>query len=175
MGAEGLKPIDAQLGDLDGARLPTHHGPVGLGRFDWTYLNNTAGNGSRRTAATWAPAKPRPDESLIQALAHRWKRMLEEGKFRSAAEIAEAEGVTRSFVNRMLRLTLLAPEIVEAILEGRQAKRLMLEELMGSMSGAWEEQRQRFARPRSKPTNCLKDDPRSQRLTLGRQEGSVTG
>jgi hypothetical protein len=53
----------------------------------------------------WALAKPRPDETLIRALAraHRWKRMLEEGRHRSAAEIAEAEGVTRSFVNRLLR------------------------------------------------------------------------
>ena len=61
----------------------------------------------------WGPAKPRPDETLIRALAraHRWKRLLEEGKYRSA-EIADAEGVTRSFVNRLLRLTLLAPDIV---------------------------------------------------------------
>jgi hypothetical protein len=59
----------------------------------------------------WAPAKLRPDETLIRAVAraHRWKRLLEEGKYRSAAEIADAEGVTRSFVNRLLRLTLLAP------------------------------------------------------------------
>jgi hypothetical protein len=50
----------------------------------------------------WAPAKPRPDETLVRALAraHRWKRMLEEGSYRSAAEIAEAGGITRSFVNR---------------------------------------------------------------------------
>jgi hypothetical protein len=70
----------------------------------------------------WAPAKPRPDETLIRALAraHRWKRMLEEGRYRSAAEIADAEKVTRSFVNRLLRLTLLAPDIVEAILDGLQ-------------------------------------------------------
>ena len=68
----------------------------------------------------WAPVKPRPDETLIRVLAraHRWKRLLEDGRYRSAAEAAEAEGVTRSFVNRLLRLTLLAPEIVEAILEG---------------------------------------------------------
>ena len=74
----------------------------------------------------WAPAKPRPDETLIRALAraHRWKRMLEEGKYRSAGELAEAEGVTRSFVNRLLRLTLLAPDIVETILDGRQSKGL---------------------------------------------------
>jgi hypothetical protein len=107
----------------------------------------------------WALAKPRPDDAIIRALAraHRWKRMLEEGRCRSA-EVAEAEKVTRSFVNRLLRLTLLAPDIVEAILEGRHVKRLMLEELMGSMPSVWEEQRQRFARPHSKPTNCLKDD-----------------
>ena len=92
----------------------------------------------------WAPAKPRPDETLIRALAraHRWKRMLEEGRYRSAAEIAEAEGVTRSFVNRLLRLTLLAPDIVEAILDGRQPKGMQLEELTGKLPSAWEEQRQ---------------------------------
>ena len=56
----------------------------------------------------WAPTKPRPDETLIhaRARAHRWKRMLEKGRYRSAAEIAEVDGVTRSFVNRLLRLTL---------------------------------------------------------------------
>ena len=48
--------------------------------------------------------------------------MLEEGRYRSAAEIAEVDGVTRSFVNRLLRLTLLTPDIVEAILDGRQPK-----------------------------------------------------
>ena len=92
----------------------------------------------------WAPAKPRPDETLIRALAraHRWKRMLEEGRYRSAAEIAEAEGVTRSFVNRLLRLTLLAPDIQEAILDGRQPKGMQLEELTRAMPRAWEEQRQ---------------------------------
>ena len=63
--------------------------------------------------------------------AHRWKRLLEEGRFRSAGEIGEAEGVTRSFVNRLLRLTLLAPDIQEAILEGRQAKAMQLEEVTG--------------------------------------------
>ena len=91
----------------------------------------------------WAPAKPRPDETLIRALAraHRWKRLLEEGKYRSAAEIAEAEGVTRSFVNRLLRLTLLAPDIVEAILEGRQPKAMQLEELTDAIPSEWEKQR----------------------------------
>jgi hypothetical protein len=92
----------------------------------------------------WAPPRPRPDETLIRALAraHRWKRLLEEGRYRSAGEIAEAEGVTRSFVNRLLRLTLLAPDIVEPILDGRQAKGLQAVELTGRLPSAWEEQRQ---------------------------------
>ncbi len=55
-------------------------------------------------------------------------------------QIAEAEKIDRSFVNRLLRLTLLAPDIQEAILEGRQPKGLQLEELMRAMPGAWEEQ-----------------------------------
>ena len=65
------------------------------------------------------------------AWAHRWRRMLEEGRYRSAVEIADAEGVTRSFVNRLLRLTLLAPDIVEAIPEGRRPKGLLLKASTG--------------------------------------------
>ena len=92
----------------------------------------------------WAPAKPRPDETLIRALAraHRWKRLLEEGKYRSAAEIAEAEGVTRSFVNRLLRLTLLAPDIQQAIIDGGQPKAMQLAELTRAIPDGWEEQRE---------------------------------
>lgn len=94
----------------------------------------------------WAPAKPRPDETLIRALAraHRWKGMLEDIAYRSAAEIAEAEKVTRSFVNRLLRLTLLAPDIQEAIIDGRQPKGMQLEELTRLMPNGWDEQRQRI-------------------------------
>ena len=102
----------------------------------------------------WAPAKPRPDETLIRALAraHRWRRLLEEGRFRSAREIGEAEGVTRSFVNRLLRLTLLAPDIQEAILEGRQAKAMQLEEVTRKMPSEWDEQRVQFFRGLIIPT-----------------------
>jgi hypothetical protein len=92
----------------------------------------------------WAPAKPpRPDETLIRALAraHRWNRMLEAGRYRSAQEIADAEKIGRSFVSRLLRLTLLAPDIQEAILDGRQPKGMQREELTRAMPGLWEEQR----------------------------------
>lgn len=92
---------------------------------------------------SWAPAKPRPDETLIRALAraHRWKRLLEEGVYISPLEIAEAEKISKSFVNRLLRLTLLAPDIQEAILDGRQRKGMELQDLTLMMPGEWEEQR----------------------------------
>jgi hypothetical protein len=91
----------------------------------------------------WAPARPSPDKALIRALAraHRWKRVLDEGKHRSAGEIAEAEKIDRSFVNRLLRLTLLAPDVQEAILEGRQPKAMQLEELTRTMPNEWDKQR----------------------------------
>jgi hypothetical protein len=63
--------------------------------------------------------------------------MLEEGRYRSAAEIAEVDGVTRSFVNRPLRLRLLAPDIVEAILDSPQSKGMQLEELTGTIPSGW--------------------------------------
>jgi hypothetical protein len=91
----------------------------------------------------WAPAKPRPDETLIRALAraHRWKEMLEAGKCRSITEIAETEKVDRAYVSRLLDLTLLAPDIQEAILEGRQGKGMQLEELTRAVPAEWQAQR----------------------------------
>jgi hypothetical protein len=69
-------------------------------------------------------------ERSTRARAHRWNRMLEAGRYRSAQEIADAEKIGRSFVSRLLRLTLLAPDIQEAILEGRQARGMMLEKMV---------------------------------------------
>ena len=101
----------------------------------------------------WAPAKPRPDETLIRALAraHRWKGLLEEGRYRSAGEVADAEKVTRSFVNRLLRLTLLAPDIQDAVLDGRQPKGMQLEDLTDALPSTWEEQRSALLRGRIQP------------------------
>jgi hypothetical protein len=66
--------------------------------------------------------------------------MLEAGRYRSAQEVGDAEKIGRSFVSRLLRLTLLAPDIQEAILEGRQPKGLQLEELTRAVPGAWSAQ-----------------------------------
>ena len=62
----------------------------------------------------------RADSTLVKALgrAFRWKRMLESGEFATIAELAEREGIAPSYMTRVLRLTLLAPDIVEAILNG---------------------------------------------------------
>jgi hypothetical protein len=97
-------------------------------------------------SAAWAPARPRFDEAVIRAVvrAHRWRRILEQGKYKSTAELVEAEGLTRSFVNRLLRLTLLAPDIVEAILDGRQPKGMQLGDLTPSLPSGWAEQTQRL-------------------------------
>jgi hypothetical protein len=83
------------------------------------------------------------DEALVKALvrAHGWRRRIESGKARSITDLAEQEGVTDAYVCRLLPLTCLAPEIVEAILDGRQPKGLRLAEMLGNGPLAWEEQR----------------------------------
>jgi len=87
--------------------------------------------------------KPRRDETLVKALvrAHRWRRRIESGQAKSITDLAEQEGVTIAYVCRLLPLTCLAPDIVEAILDGRQPKGLRLAEMLGSGPLAWEEQR----------------------------------
>ena len=87
--------------------------------------------------------KPRRDETLIKALvrAHRWRRKIESGQARSITDLAEQEGVTDAYVCRLLPLTCLAPDIVEAILDGRQPKGLRLTEMLGNGPLGWDEQR----------------------------------
>lgn len=91
---------------------------------------------------TWAPA-PRVDNVLVQAIvrAHRWREMLEGGKHGTAADLAKAEKVNDSYLSRVLRLTLLAPDIVDAILDGRQPRSLELSMLLQPQPFSWEEQR----------------------------------
>jgi hypothetical protein len=87
--------------------------------------------------------KPSRDETLVKALvrAHRWRRRIESGRAKSITDLAEHEGVTDAYVCRLLPLTCLAPDIVEAILDGRQPRGLRLAELLGNGPLAWEEQR----------------------------------
>jgi hypothetical protein len=87
--------------------------------------------------------KPRRDETLVKALvrAHRWRRRIESGCAKSITDLAEQEGVTAAYVCRLLPLTCLAPDIVEALFDGRQPKGVQLAEMLGSGPLAWEEQR----------------------------------
>ncbi|SLN20824.1 hypothetical protein PSA7680_00767 [Pseudoruegeria aquimaris] len=89
-----------------------------------------------------APVQRRTDNTLIKALARafRWKRMLESGEFASISELAEREGIAPSYMTRVLRLTLLAPDIVEAILDGKQGPEVTLGRLLEGFPVEWEGQ-----------------------------------
>ena len=91
----------------------------------------------------WAPLPTGPDTTLIRSLgrAHRWKRLIENGTYGSIKELATAEKVNDSYVCRILRLTLLAPDIVDVILNGRQPKILQLKDLMRHVPTEWAKQR----------------------------------
>lgn len=86
------------------------------------------------------------DNTLVKALARafRWKRMLESGEFATIAELAEREGIATSYMTRVLRLTLLAPGIIEAVLDGRQNDAVTLARLMDPFPISWIEQKNIF-------------------------------
>jgi hypothetical protein len=83
------------------------------------------------------------DNSMVKAVARafRWREMLENGTHATIAEIAAAEKINEAYVGRVLRLTLLAPDIVEAILGGRQPAELQLKGLLRRFPVGWREQR----------------------------------
>jgi hypothetical protein len=84
----------------------------------------------------------RTDNSLVKALsrAFRWKRMLGSGEFTTIAELAEREGIAPSYMTRVLRLTLLAPDIVEAIFDGTQGPEVTLARMLEPFSENWQNQ-----------------------------------
>jgi len=85
----------------------------------------------------------RTDNTLVKALARafRWKRMLESGEFATIAELAEREGIASSYMTRVLRLTLLAPDMVEAILDGRQGPEVTLARVLEPFPLDWKVQK----------------------------------
>jgi hypothetical protein len=89
-------------------------------------------------------SKPQPDGTLLKALARawRWQGMLDSGEYGTLADLADAERISRSYVCRVLRLTLLAPEIVEQILDGRPTAGLA--QFLKPFPVGWEMQRQKF-------------------------------
>ena len=89
----------------------------------------------------------RTDNTLVKALARafRWKRMLESGEFTSISELAEREGIAPSYMTRVLRLTLLAPDIVEAILDGKQEPEVTLAQVLEPFPLTWQHQALHFS------------------------------
>jgi len=89
-----------------------------------------------------APVTRHIDNAMVKALARafRWRHLLESGTYGTIDEIAKAEKINPSYVSRILRMTLLAPEIVEAILGGRQGETVTLARLMQDVPVVWQEQ-----------------------------------
>lgn len=86
------------------------------------------------------------DNTMIKSIARafRWQRLLENGTYTCLDDIARSEKIGASFVSRYHRLVLLAPDIVEAILDGRQPAQLTLKDLMVPFPVEWERQRSLF-------------------------------
>ena len=89
----------------------------------------------------------RTDSTLVKALARafRWKSMLESGGFATIAELAEREAIAPSYMTRVLRLTLLAPNIVEAILDGKPGPEVTLARALEPFPVEWDCQFDHFS------------------------------
>jgi hypothetical protein len=89
-------------------------------------------------AAAPAP-RARFDSALLKALARgfRWRKLLETGDFATIEEVAASENINPSYVSRLLRMTLLAPQIVEAILAGKQPEGLTMARAMQPFPMEW--------------------------------------
>lgn len=95
-------------------------------------------------ATAWAPPRPEINSPLLHALvrAFHWQSLLDDGHFASVNELAKARGKNASYVAAILRLTLLAPDIVEAVLDGRQSPTMQLQPLIRyGLAVEWETQR----------------------------------
>jgi hypothetical protein len=93
-------------------------------------------------ATPWIPMPSRVDSTIVKAIvrAQRWREMLESGHYATLRDLAEAEAINESYLGRILRLTLLSPTIIEAILEGRQPATLELDDLLKPFPIEWDEQ-----------------------------------
>jgi hypothetical protein len=97
-------------------------------------------------APKWSPSPPRIDSTIVKALvrAHRWRSLLESNRFASVRELAKAEKINESYLCRVLRLTLLSPDLTNAILNGQQPEGLDLAQLLKSLPAEWDKQESAF-------------------------------
>jgi len=101
------------------------------------------------TNVTTAPVRRHIDNTMAKAIARafRWRKLLESGVYGTIGEIAAAEKINSSYISRVLRLTLLAPDIVESILDGRQPAEMTLAMMTKPFPVGWREQaKARFRR-----------------------------
>lgn len=93
-----------------------------------------------------APVTTRADPALVKALARafRYQRMLDQGGYGSITELAAVEGIERGYLGNLLRLTLLAPDIVQSILDGRASPTIALAALLKPVPEVWAYQRERL-------------------------------
>lgn len=91
-------------------------------------------------------APPKPDETFVSALvkAFRWQDMIDQGMYDSPKELARKQGIEVTHVYRIMRLTMLAPDIVDAVLHGRQPRDFMLQAVVRGFPISWKEQRARY-------------------------------
>ena len=101
---------------------------------------------------TGAPARHRVDNAMVKALARafRWRKLMESGEYGSIEELAAAEKINTTYISRVMRMTLLAPDLVDAILDGRSAVEISLGALMRPFPAAWTRQEVHLARPLSR-------------------------
>ena len=86
------------------------------------------------------------DPALVKALARafRYQKLLDEGRYASISEMATAEKIERGYLGTLLRLTLLAPDLIEAILNGHQPEGVTLPALLEGVPVGWAHQRERL-------------------------------
>lgn len=86
------------------------------------------------------------DEPLAIAIAraYAWQDLLDSAKYRSIREMAKSLGVCATYMSRLLRFTILAPDIIEAILDGREPNGFSQTKLTGAIPADWEEQRRKW-------------------------------
>jgi hypothetical protein len=95
------------------------------------------------TNVTAASVTRHIDNAMVKAVARafRWRDMLENGEYSTIREIADEEKINDSYVSRVLRLSLLAPDLIEEAIAGRHSQTLSLEHLLRRLPVQWDEQR----------------------------------
>ena len=95
---------------------------------------------------SWAKPRTRVDNTMVKALARafRWRKLLDTGVYATVEEIAAAEKINPSYVSRVFRMTLLAPEIIEIIVDGRQPADLTMAKLTKPFPLEWRGQLKQF-------------------------------